>query len=95
MCRCRLDSKYNNYTKYWRGIDIKRDYKYSNQVQQQRKRKGNTVIKQTKEKRKMREKYKNVRNKRENIYIYIFFSNACFLLICYVNRNILISLSHD
>ena len=52
-------------------------------------------MKQTEEKRKMKEKYKNIKNKRRNIYIYIFLSNAHFLLIYYVDRNILISLSHN
>ena len=41
-----------------------------------------------KKKRKMEKKHKNVENKRENVYIYIFLSNAHFLLIYYVNKNI-------
>ena len=52
-------------------------------------------MEQMKEERKMREKCKNVGNKRGNIYVYIFLSNACFSLICYINRNIPTSLSYD
>ena len=52
-------------------------------------------MRQIEEKRKMKEKCKNIENERENIYIYILFNNTHFSLMCYVDRNILTSLSHD
>ena len=52
-------------------------------------------MEQTEEERKIGEKHKNVGNERGNVYVYIFLSNACFLFMCYVNRNIPTSLLYD
>ena len=52
-------------------------------------------MKQMKKKKKMRKKYKNIKNKKENIYIYILLSNTHFLLMYYVDRNILTFLLYN